>query len=205
MWDKRLSTARGRHSHISRCPASAPEPHHQHMFRHTWSTGENSTAHTPRRWPRHVATGTRSGSRHTFAVLSCEPVASTLSFGATDTALMSLSWATTAAVTRSAGGARRTARASAPPSVAAASGAADEGVDADATAGAASHTLSSLSAPTDAMNAGLPARRRRQQPDVRVRAGRVRGLWVVRGGGGWVLERSRPEGPIPLELDAWTR
>lgn len=39
-----------------------------------WSTGENSTHHTPRLWPRSVVTATSVGKRHTLTVRSWLPV-----------------------------------------------------------------------------------------------------------------------------------
>lgn len=59
-----------------------------------WSDGENWTAHSPRRWPRKTPKSRRSELSHIFAVLSCEPVAISLSFGETQTELISFSCAT---------------------------------------------------------------------------------------------------------------
>mmetsp|Transcript_9132 Transcript_9132/g.24602 ORF Transcript_9132/g.24602 Transcript_9132/m.24602 type:complete len:457 (+) Transcript_9132:599-1969(+) len=126
-----------------------------------WSTGENSTHHTPRLCPLSVVTGTRLGSRQILTVRSWLPVAMRESLGATATVLMSLSCPATAALTR------REATACLPTSKACWSLALaflerlvtslpSRLADAAAASSksARSHTFSSLSAPADTMNFG---------------------------------------------------
>jgi len=63
---------------------------------HTWSTGLNSTPHTPLRWPRITSAGASEGIRHVLTSRSAPAEASKVPFGASARALTSLACAAVA-------------------------------------------------------------------------------------------------------------